>query len=66
MSDNSTGGGGLGLAGVLTAVFVTLRLTNLISWPWVWVLSPVWISFIIGVAILLIAFVVAKVKNRIK
>ena len=35
---------GIGFAGLLTILFIALRLLNVISWPWVWVLSPFWIS----------------------
>ena len=28
---------------LLTALFVTLKLSVVIFWPWVWVLSPLWI-----------------------
>lgn len=28
----------------LTVMFVVLKLTGNISWSWVWVLSPLWIS----------------------
>ena len=41
---------GLGLAGVLTIVFVVLKLIGVIDWSWWWVLSPIWIS--IGLFIL--------------
>ena len=34
---------GIGIASVLTLVFVVLKLTELIDWSWVWVLSPIWI-----------------------
>ena len=44
MSSNSNRGNGLSLAGVLTVVFVVLKLCNLINWSWIWVLSPIWIS----------------------
>ena len=44
MSSNNNRGNGLSLAGVLTVVFVVLKLCNLINWSWVWVLSPIWIS----------------------
>jgi hypothetical protein len=27
----------------LTVLFIGLKLTSFIAWPWVWVLSPVWI-----------------------
>lgn len=29
---------------VVFAVFVTLKLVSLISWQWLWVLSPLWIG----------------------
>ena len=35
---------GLGLAGVLTVVFVVLKLVETIDWHWLWVLSPLWIN----------------------
>jgi hypothetical protein len=38
---------GLGCTGVLTIIFVVLKLTNLISWSWLWVLSPIWISILL-------------------
>ena len=49
---------GLGFAGALTLLFIALKLTDQISWSWVWVLSPVWISAsvlaVLGIAIILI------------
>lgn len=54
-------GGGIGFCGALTIVFIVLKLLGKISWSWVWVLSPLWISFIIGcivvVVMLLCAFI---------
>lgn len=29
--------------GTLTIVFIILKLTNVIDWSWVWILSPIWI-----------------------
>lgn len=56
MSKNSgsTAGGGLGLSGVLLVVFIVLKLCKVITWSWVWVLSPLWISLILWGVILLI------------
>ena len=31
----------------LTVLFIGLKLTSFIAWPWVWVLSPIWIPFAI-------------------
>jgi hypothetical protein len=65
MSDTSTtSSGGIGLTGLLTIVFVVLKLTHVIGWSWVWVLSPIWISAaavfgIFLIVVLLIAFAAA-------
>lgn len=56
MSDTSTSsGGGIGFAGLLTILFIGLKLGGVISWSWLWVLSPLWISFIL-VVLLVLAF----------
>ena len=42
---------GIGFCGLLTIVFITLKLCNVIQWSWLWVLSPIWIPgalFIVG------------------
>ena len=56
MNDNKTvvRSGGLGLGGVLLVVFVVLKLVGVISWSWIWVLSPLWI----GIALWVVLFVV--------
>lgn len=38
---------GLGVCDVLAIVFIVLKLLGVITWSWVWVLSPIWISIII-------------------
>ena len=47
---------GIGFCGLLTIAFIILKLCNVITWTWVWVLSPLWISFALGVLIILIAW----------
>jgi hypothetical protein len=44
--------GGIGVAGLLGVAFVVLKLTGYINWPWVWVLSPFWIPFVLILGIL--------------
>lgn len=46
--------GGIGFAGLLTIVFVVLKLTGVITWSWLWVLSPLWISFLLGTSIIIL------------
>lgn len=63
-NNNGSASGGMGLAGWLTVLFVGLKLTGHITWPWVWVLSPLWIGFSIGVVIFLIVFLVLFLSGR--
>jgi hypothetical protein len=34
--------GGVGFLGLLTIVFIALKLTGYINWSWLWVLAPIW------------------------
>ena len=45
---------GPGFLGILTLIFITLKLTGYISWSWLWVLAPLWVPL----AIVLTIFVV--------
>lgn len=40
--------------GLLTLVFIVLKLTNSIAWPWWAVLSPLYLPFVVGTAFLLL------------
>lgn len=64
MKNNSTSSGGVGFTGLLTIVFIVLKLTGVIEWSWFWVLSPIWISFVIAIVILLIIFIFVVVLDR--
>lgn len=45
----------IGFAGLLTILFIGLKLTGVIAWSWFWVLSPM--IFSIGLAVILILLV---------
>jgi hypothetical protein len=47
--------GGVGFSGLLAIAFIVLRLLNVISWPWIWVLAPVWIPLSLCVLLIVIA-----------
>ena len=47
--------GGIGFVGLLTIVFVILKLTGVIDWSWWWVWSPIEAAAV--VTILLLAFI---------
>ena len=60
----STSGGGIGIVGLLTIVFVALKLMDIIDWSWAWVLSPLWISAALaGFIILCVLGVIVLVKR---
>lgn len=64
MNNKKSGaGGGIGFLGLLTIVFIVLKLLNVISWSWWWVLSPLWIPVALGIVIWLIACVIAIFLN---
>ena len=54
---SSSSSGGVGFFGLLTILFIALKLTGYIDWSWWWVLSPIWIvsaivlGIIVGVAV---------------
>ena len=44
MSNSSSNGrsGGIGFLGMLSILFIGLKLAGFIGWPWMWVLAPLW------------------------
>ena len=67
MSNNSSSSSsGIGFSGLLTVLFVGLKLTGHITWPWLWVLSPLWISFLIGLAFVIILLIAGIITGAFK
>jgi hypothetical protein len=52
-SNRQSASGGIGFVGLLTILFVALKLTKAIAWSWWWVLSPLWISAILVFGLLI-------------
>lgn len=59
MSDNKNSSG-IGFIGLLTILFIGLKLLDKIDWSWWWVLSPIWITFVLGLIAVLIAVMVKR------
>lgn len=57
---------GLSFSGLLTIIFIVLKLIGVIEWSWVWVLSPLWISVGLSLAIYLIGMLVVGIIAIIK
>ena len=62
---SSSSSGGIGFVGLLTIVFIVLKLIGKITWSWWWVLSPLWISAGLALLILLgvLIFVLIAYKD---
>lgn len=58
-----TSSSGIGFSGLLTIVFIVLKLIGYISWSWWWVLSPLWISFALFIIIAIILLIIAAISN---
>jgi len=65
-SSSSRSSGGISFTGALTILFIGLKLSHVINWSWWWVLSPIWISFLIVCSIILFVAIVAAIAQIIK
>ena len=52
MKNNSSG---ISFCGLLTIVFIVLKLVGVIKWSWLWVLSPIWIGTILVILLIILA-----------
>ncbi len=60
---NSKRSGGYGITTILTIIFIVLKLTNNIDWPWVYVFSPIWIFLIVACISFLTVLIVGRIKK---
>lgn len=52
----------LSFLGMLSVVFITLKLTGNLTWSWLWVLSPLWIGLILCAIIAAAVLIIIKKK----
>ena len=57
MSDKNTSSG-VGFGGLLTILFIGLKLGGIINWSWWWVLSPIWLPIVVLLFIAALLFLV--------
>ena len=53
MDNNNTGG--IGFTDMLTIVFIILKLCGVITWSWLWVLSPLWIALVLYIIVTIVS-----------
>ena len=51
---------GMNFCEVLALIFIVLKLTKVITWSWWWVLSPIWIPFILALILLILLTIVNR------
>ena len=64
-NNNNVSFGGVGFTGLLTVVFIVLKLLGVIDWSWVWVLSPAWIGICLFVFLLIVSIVLSVILERL-
>ena len=62
-SDKETTGG-VSFFGVLTVLFIGLKLSGIIHWSWMWVLAPIWAPSAIILVVLVVTYVVMLKGGR--
>jgi hypothetical protein len=60
----SPSSGGLGFGGAMFLVFLTLKLTEVISWSWWWVTAPLWLPVAVVAAFFSAFLVVGAIVSR--
>jgi len=66
MENKSGQNAGVGFCGLLTIVFIVLKLLGKITWSWLWVLSPLWIPTLLVIVFVIIYLVVRSLSKRNK
>ena len=56
--------GGIGFSGLLTIVFIILKLIGKIDWSWWWVLSPLWITSALCMLIFISILIVIDIMKK--
>ena len=55
---------GIGLPWTLTIVFIVLKLCKVISWKWIWVFAPIWITFAIALVALIVYAIIYLWRHK--
>jgi len=52
-------GGGISFLGLLTILFIGLKLTGYVQWSWLWVLSLLWIPLAAVIGVIAVCMFIA-------
>lgn len=54
----------LGFAVILSLMLTVFKLIGVIDWTWIWVVSPIWILWIVATVIILVTLIIIGDANR--
>jgi predicted small integral membrane protein len=54
----NTSSNSISFLGLLTILFVGLKLTGYINWAWYWILGPLWIPLALGIIIAVVVMII--------
>jgi small Trp-rich protein len=66
---SSSSSSGIGFTGLLTIVFIVLKLLNITevaNWSWWWVISPIWIVTSLVIGFIAITFAIIIIAEHFK
>lgn len=63
MQNNNNSNARIGFCGVLALIFITLKLMGFLTWSWLWVLSPIWIPFVVFLLIAVALFIIYLIEE---
>lgn len=66
IENTASANGGIGFFGLLTIVFIVLKLLGKITWSWWWVLSPMWIPLAVVLGAFLIVLIIGLIVEALK
>ena len=55
--------GGVSFLGLLALLFIGLNLGSLLSWPWWWVLAPLWAPVLLSLAAKKLPVIEARLRK---
>ena len=57
---------GVSFLGLLTLLFIGLKLTGYITWSWIWILAPLWIPISITLLVLSVGMLIVGLGIIVK
>lgn len=50
---------------LISLILLILKLTGIIHWSWIWIISPIWLPYVFAFVISLIILIIYKITGRV-